>query len=286
MTTTKYYFISGLPRSGSTLLSAILNQNPLFHADMHSGLAPLWGRVVDEMSTDKEFQTQLNDTQRINILRGMIENYYTHISDGKGVIFDTSRMWQRWVDVLVKLYPNVKIICCVRSVEWISDSLERLHKSRPWAVNYFWARGVGSSTIHDRINDSRLTTNMLGYSLSALSEALKSEYSNHLLLVDYDILTRFPNEVISCIYDWLGEKQFIHDFDNIKFDEPIYDKMMGVQGLHHVRSKIEPNVRETVLPEELFGEMAKLNQMWRGKKDTKANIIQIHKKEPAKEAEK
>ncbi len=30
----QYYFISGLPRSGSTLLGAILNQNPRFKAGM------------------------------------------------------------------------------------------------------------------------------------------------------------------------------------------------------------------------------------------------------------
>ena len=32
----QYHFISGLPRSGSTLLSAILLQNPRFHAGMSS----------------------------------------------------------------------------------------------------------------------------------------------------------------------------------------------------------------------------------------------------------
>jgi len=34
-----YYFISGLPRSGSTLLSAILRQNPEFYADIASPVA-------------------------------------------------------------------------------------------------------------------------------------------------------------------------------------------------------------------------------------------------------
>ena len=32
----KMHFISGLPRSGSTLLSAILRQNPRFYAAMSS----------------------------------------------------------------------------------------------------------------------------------------------------------------------------------------------------------------------------------------------------------
>jgi len=36
------YFIAGLPRSGSTLLSAILRQNPRFHAAMSSPIAPLF----------------------------------------------------------------------------------------------------------------------------------------------------------------------------------------------------------------------------------------------------
>ncbi|WP_442939260.1 sulfotransferase [Nostoc sp.] len=32
----KIHFISGLPRSGSTLLGALLRQNPRFHASMSS----------------------------------------------------------------------------------------------------------------------------------------------------------------------------------------------------------------------------------------------------------
>ncbi|NBP58534.1 sulfotransferase, partial [bacterium] len=37
----KYYFISGLPRSGSTLLSAILNQNPRFYSGPNSPVVPI-----------------------------------------------------------------------------------------------------------------------------------------------------------------------------------------------------------------------------------------------------
>jgi sulfotransferase len=36
------HFISGLPRSGSTLLAAILRQNPRFHAGMSSPVASLF----------------------------------------------------------------------------------------------------------------------------------------------------------------------------------------------------------------------------------------------------
>jgi len=42
-----YYFISGLPRSGSTLLSGILKQNPDFYADISS---PVQGIVTNTIN--------------------------------------------------------------------------------------------------------------------------------------------------------------------------------------------------------------------------------------------
>ena len=39
----KYYFMGGLPRSGSTLLSSILNQNPRFYSGPSS---PVLGAMV------------------------------------------------------------------------------------------------------------------------------------------------------------------------------------------------------------------------------------------------
>ena len=41
-----FNFISGLPRSGSTLTAAILRQNPRFHAGMSSPIAGLFDRYA------------------------------------------------------------------------------------------------------------------------------------------------------------------------------------------------------------------------------------------------
>lgn len=45
-----FHFISGLPRSGSTLLAALLRQNPRFQADMTSGLGALVSGAMQIMS--------------------------------------------------------------------------------------------------------------------------------------------------------------------------------------------------------------------------------------------
>ena len=44
------HFISGLPRSGSTLFSAILRQNPRFHAMMTSPVGGLYMAMLNAMS--------------------------------------------------------------------------------------------------------------------------------------------------------------------------------------------------------------------------------------------
>jgi sulfotransferase len=46
-----YYFISGLPRSGSTLLSGILKQNPDFYADIASPVQGLTGTSIDVITS-------------------------------------------------------------------------------------------------------------------------------------------------------------------------------------------------------------------------------------------
>ncbi|MEG3935774.1 sulfotransferase [Microcoleus sp. T3_B1] len=53
----KAHFISGLPRSGSTLLGALLRQNPRFHAAMTSPVGGLVERMLEAMSEDNQFST-------------------------------------------------------------------------------------------------------------------------------------------------------------------------------------------------------------------------------------
>ena len=51
----KIHFLSGLPRSGSTLLGALLRQNPRIHASMTSPAGSLVNRMLEAMSEDNEF---------------------------------------------------------------------------------------------------------------------------------------------------------------------------------------------------------------------------------------
>ena len=88
----KFHFISGLPRAGSTLLAAILKQNPRFRAGMTSPLADIMGVVIAEASSKNDFSFAVSDDQRVSLLRGLVENFYAGPA-GAEVTFDTSRLW-------------------------------------------------------------------------------------------------------------------------------------------------------------------------------------------------
>lgn len=66
-----FHFISGLPRSGSTLLSAILLQNPRFHAGMTSPVGALFSGVLEQCSAGSEFGAVIDTNLRRRLLRGL-----------------------------------------------------------------------------------------------------------------------------------------------------------------------------------------------------------------------
>ena len=121
---TAAHFISGLPRSGSTLLAALLRQNPRFEAGMSGPLAGLFGALLGEMSARNEYAVFIDDAKRQRILHGLFDNYYAHCP--AEVVFDTNRFWCAWMPAIARLFPDAKVIACVRDMPWVVDSIERL----------------------------------------------------------------------------------------------------------------------------------------------------------------
>jgi len=86
----EFFFISGLPRSGSTLLSAILRQNPEFYADISSPVQSLVASTINVI-TGSESNHLIDEERRKSILRSLFNAYYESVSPK--TVFDTSRSW-------------------------------------------------------------------------------------------------------------------------------------------------------------------------------------------------
>ncbi|MEM9280792.1 MAG: sulfotransferase [Verrucomicrobiota bacterium] len=253
----KFHFISGLPRSGSTLTSALLRQNPRFHAGITSPLAGLMEGIIANVSAGTEMSSMVTQEQRARILRGLFENYYAGLEEE--VVFDTNRVWTARLPALMKLFPESKVICLVRSVSWIMDSVERRFRDNIFEHTRLFNSPSERSSVYTRLEALSHADRLVGMPWHALREACYSDFADRLVLIDYDLLTARPAEVMKLLYEFLGEEPFAHDFDKVDYDSPVFDNQLGLDGLHRVHSKVAPRSRKTILPPDLFQRYAKMS---------------------------
>jgi sulfotransferase len=244
------HFISGLPRSGSTLLAAILRQNPRFHAAMTSPIGAMYMALESAMSRRNEAAVFIQPEQRRDVLRGLFASYY-RVAQNEKLVFDTNRAWCTKLPALTQLFPNARMICCVRDVPWIMDSIERLVRKNAFELSGMFGFEPGN-TVYTRINRVATSDGLVGYALDALKEGFFGEQAAKLILVEYEALTRDPAATLQHLYTMLGEPHFAHDFDNVDYEADDFDIGIGTPGLHTVRKKVEWVERQTVLPPELF----------------------------------
>lgn len=265
-----FHFISGLPRSGSTLLAAILRQNPRVHAGMTSGLGALVNGAMQIMSPGTEIGSSVSEEQRRAILSGLFDSYYQSLSD-RPIIVDTNRIWSARLPLLQNLFPQSRVIACVRDLSWVVDSIERQVRSNPFHfTRLFNPHNQGS--VYSRAEAMMQHEALVGRAYTGLKEAFYGEQSRSLLIVEYDLLARAPEKVLPLVYEFLGEPAYDHDFNNVQYDAPDYDDALGVSGLHKVRPKVELQTRRTLLPPDLFKRFQGM-EFWRDLKATQAHVI-------------
>ncbi len=263
----KFHFISGLPRAGSTLTAGLLRQNPRFHAGMSSPVAALFDQLIAQVSAGSEMSSMVSEAQRKRFLAGLFDSYYA--DHDQQVIFDTNRAWTAQLPALMNLYPESKLICLVRDVAWIMDSLERQFRQNAFEHTRLFNNPGERSTVYTRVEALGNANRLVGFPWHALREACYSDFVERLIIVEYDLLVQRPKDVFKLIYDFLEEKQFEHDFDNVNYDAPEFDNQLGLDGLHRVHKKVEARPRRTILPPDLFKRYTQLS-FWRNINDSKA----------------
>ena len=254
------HFISGLPRSGSTLLAALLRQNPAHHANITSPVGSMVGTMLAEMSVDHEGSVFFDHAQRAAVLRGLFDSYYHAIHPTKAV-FDTNRGWTTRLDLLSRLFPEARVICCVRPIPWIIDSVERLLRRNPFELSKIFGFDQGG-TVYSRADGLMSPVGMVGFALNALKQAMHSDHAGRLLLLPYDTLVSEPAAAMAAIYDFIGQPPFQHDFESVSFDASTFDARLGTPGLHDVRSQVRSVERKTILPPDLW-ERFEGSSIWR-----------------------
>lgn len=267
-----FHFISGMPRSGSTLLSAMLRQNPRFHAGMSSPVGSFFSGLLDQVSAGSEFGPVVSTQQRQRLLRGLFDNFYADKPAGS-VVFDTNRLWSAKLPAVQDLFPQAKIIACVRNVAWVMDSIERLYRANPYENTRLFNDAIERNTVYSRVDTLAQRNRLVGFSWTAIKEAFYSEQADSLLVIDYELLAAAPSKVLPLVYEFIGEPWFEgHDFSQLEFDAPEFDAALGLSGLHKVRPAVALEPRRTILPPDLFAQYTNMS-FWQDSANSRASVI-------------
>jgi|TARA_B100000035_G_C21035616_1_gene570759 sulfotransferase len=253
----EFYFISGLPRSGSTLLSTILKQNPEFYADIHTPMDLFIDRTL-HIIDNSESKNVIDKEHRKNILNGIFDGYYKHVD--KPVIFDTSRTWTKKVDLLKCLFPYTKIICTVRDVVSILNSFEVLERK-----NCLTARDIDDNVFFRCQKYMEEYEGVISKALVSLEQGLSSNPSL-IKLIEYEDLCKNPEKVLREIYSFLNKPYYNHSFKNLEYSNKKFDMKTTLDGLHTIKSEVIYNPPKCILPESIVEEYKDM-EFWRRNKN-------------------
>jgi sulfotransferase len=255
----RYHFISGLPRSGSTLLTSILNQNPKFHSDISNPLARFVRRIVTESFAGPGYHLQCPEPKRIELIKNLIETYHSHID--KEVCFNTNRGWTGLLPLLQQTHPDAKVICCVRDIRWVLDSFEVLFRNNPFTMSQLYGEEE-SETVYTRAYAQMAPGRTLRFAYDSLKEAITGPHKKMIMLLEYDQLAKHPEQTMRALYNFIGEPYFDHDFSNVEGEWDEYDLDARINGLHKIRKEVKYIEREPILPPDLWAEFSNL-EVWR-----------------------
>lgn len=214
--------------------------------------------MLPKMSGADEFGAFFDNDRRQRILQGVVSGYYGSQMD-RSVVFDTNRSWTGKASLTQAVYPGSKIICCVREVGWVIDSIEKMLRQNPLQTSRVFSFKTGSS-VYARVETlMNSESGLIGLPWSCMREAWFSENAKHLIIVKYEALTKNPEATLAGLYAALDEPAYKHDFNKVVYDAPDYDADLGMPGLHKVRERVEFVERAPCIPPDIFASYADSN---------------------------
>jgi sulfotransferase len=237
----KMFFLAGLPRTGNTLLSAILNQNPDIYCTPISNFAGGL-HFLDELNLSQNaFRNELVAQRTVTAVNQYVENYYSDVD--KKYIVERNKEWisDAALPLIYKyITKEPKIIFTVRNISEILASLVLISKHIFLEQMKEYEHLCHMSYIQDE--NERVAEFILLYNtaFSRTFDSLKNSLNNKdIFVVEYDNIVNNPKKTMQNIYNFLEIDQYVHDFNNIEKKEFDNDLIAGdVDHMHDVRKTL------------------------------------------------
>lgn len=265
---TRYNFIVGLPRSGSTMLAALLNQNPDVYASGTSAAQIIFQMLYNQFSGTSELSALLDDDQRREVMHAVVDAVH-HKRGQRSIVFDTNRRWLLRVEQLVALYPLCRFVVTVRDPACVVSSLEKARRALTFRQSKLFDP---DTTLAQRVTRLMSDDGIVGHSLNLVQDALAGPHAERMIVIDYDCLLAKPADTMRELYAFLREPPFEHDFEEFAFDLPRLDAFLNTPGLHRIRGPLRPPTREMLLPVEIADRLS-ARAVWRDLPSSEARML-------------
>jgi sulfotransferase len=254
----KFYFLSGVPRSGSNLLSSLLSQNPKIHAEGKSHVCQMMGGIVTSCLNDandsiREWNEDLFCCDRIStahkIISSIPHQYYSEVQ--KEFILDKFFGWTLPLnyDIITNfITKEPKIIVLLRPVEEIIQSFVSIKIQNNWPKEKLYS-GL--------LEEDKFPIWLPAYGIAKSRE----ENPEHFLYIKYDEIIENPKNIIEKIYEFCKWEKYEHDFFNIERKYVQQSEIYNLKGVHDVRSTINKRKHEVILPDDILEKCYHLNKM-------------------------
>jgi len=249
-----YFFESGLPRSGSTLLSAILNQNPHIHCGAISPVLEIMYYTEQYFEGSEQALAYPKPQQHHKIISSVIDNYYSDID--KPIIFDKCRAWPNNVDRLQEYITKTpKILCPVRDVlEILTSFIQMIHRNSN-QVSFIDKALIDKGyepTDDNRCDYLMFPEGIVDQSLYAFGEGFRKGCEMYMHIIEYNDLVNRPEETMRKVYQFLEIPEYKHDFGNVSHKYRERDnEVYGLSDMHEVRKQVK---RTSKRPEEVLSD--------------------------------
>lgn len=240
-----YFFMSGLPRSGSTLLSAILNQNPLIHASANSPVCSAMYLTKSHIASSEQYRAYPKPAALTTVLYGMLDNYYSDVA--ASYVIDKSREWttpEHFSTLKEALPYRPKIVVMVRDILDILASFINLAEENSGRKTMLDTQ-VSSDVFHFYRSPNDLRCDYLMHpkggidsALYGIANALMAHNRPNFHFIEYEDLVANPEVELSKLYEFLELDPFEHDLQNVVNPVQENDEVYGLLGMHDVRSVI------------------------------------------------
>lgn len=237
-------YVTGLPRSGSTLLCQLLDMHPEIHSDGHS--SPLQGilQTLRHQISNNDFLLSQMDVdfdkgyKRLqNLNRGLMNGWFA--GTDKEWVVDKNRGWLMHIDLVQALDPNFRMLVCIRDPAQIYGSIEARHQQ---TLLLDFPDNLASLTRYARADKLFSADGVIGAPLKAI-EALQDipkGLQDRLFYVVFEHLMQEPEKVLKSLYEWLQLPVPAFDPTKLPVKPHESDSYYRFKYPHKTRSQITP----------------------------------------------